>query len=141
MKAIYQNRGAGGFTLVELMVVVVIVAILALVALPSYSSYIIKSHAKGAAGDLTALSLNLENGYQLQFQYPGPYAANTIANSALFPGWSPAERSSFNYTVGSTATTYLLTAVGSSGMMSGCTLTLDQNNTRTATSACGFTSW
>ncbi|AGH86315.1 type IV pilin protein [Ralstonia pseudosolanacearum] len=130
-----------GFTLVELMIVVVIVAILAMIAIPSYTRYIVKSHARGAAGDLVALSLNLENGYQLQFQYPGPYAANTVANSTLFPGWNPAEKSDFNYTLTTTGTTYLLTATGSSGMMSGCTLTMDQNNNRTATSACVITSW
>ncbi|MCL1622567.1 hypothetical protein L817_024660 [Ralstonia pseudosolanacearum CaRs-Mep] len=112
-----------------------------MIAIPSYTRYIVKSHAKGAAGDLIALSLNLENDYQLQFQYPAPYAANTVANNTLFPGWNPSEKSDFNYTLTTTATTYLLTAAGSSGMMSGCVLTMDQNNNRTATNACVITSW
>ncbi|MHA6909960.1 type IV pilin protein [Ralstonia pseudosolanacearum] len=141
MKPSKSKFKAGAFTLVELMIVMVIVAILAMIAIPSYTRYIVKSHAKGAAGDLTALSLNLENAYQLKFQYPDPLASNTVVDGTSFPGWNPAEKSNFNYTRTTTVTTYLLTATGSSGMMSGCVLTMDQNNNRTATDACGFTSW
>lgn len=130
-----------GFTLIELMVAVAIVAILAAIAMPSYSFFITSGKAKDASADLTALALNFENTYQLQLQYP-VYATGTAATTALFSGWSPTAASSFSYTVSSSSSSYTLTATGKTGSgLSGCVLTLDNSNARTATSQCGFTSW
>jgi type IV pilus assembly protein PilE len=134
-----RYRHMRGFTLIELMVTVVVIAILAAIALPSYAGYIKKSRAKNASADLVALSLNLENQYQLHLVYP-VNADGTVATTALFSGWAPTQSDYFSYAVGSTTTTYTLTASGS-GSLSGCNLTLDQKNQRTVTSACGFTSW
>lgn len=128
-----------GFTLIEMMVAVVVIAILAALALPAYTGYINKSRAKSAGADLAALALNMENRYQLQLSYP-VYATNTAATNAVFSAWSPAQSSHFTYTMVSTASTYTLTATGQ-GSSAGCTLSLNNVNARTATSACGFTTW
>lgn len=134
-----SNPAQAGFTLIELLVAIVVVAILAAIALPSYTSYINKSRARGAGADLAALALNMENRYQLQLSYP-VYAANTAATNAVFSAWSPTQASHFSYSMVSTATSYTLTAAGKSGS-AGCTLTLNNLNTRTASSSCGFTTW
>ncbi|MCV2360973.1 prepilin-type N-terminal cleavage/methylation domain-containing protein [Paucibacter sp. TC2R-5] len=134
-----RTKGQSGFTLMELMVAVMVVGILAAVAIPSYTSYINKSRAKSASADLAALALNMENRYQLQLTYP-VYAANTAATNTIFSAWSPTQASYFNYTMVSTASSYTLTATGK-GSSAGCTISLDNLNTRTASSSCGFTSW
>jgi type IV pilus assembly protein PilE len=128
-----------GFTLIELLVALVVAAILAAAAMPAYTSLVNRSRAKDACADLGALALNLENRYQLQLSYP-TNAANTVATTSTFTGWSPTQASYFDYTLVSTASTYTVTATGKS-TLAGCVLTLDQANTRTASSGCGFTSW
>ena len=123
----------------ELMVAVAIVAILAAIAVPSYSSYITSSRANNAATDLVALSLDLNAEYSKTLVYP-VYSSGTAATTSLFTGWSPTASSYFTYSVVSTTSSYTLTATGIDSMQ-GCILTLDNNNTRTATDDCGFSSW
>lgn len=128
-----------GFTLIELLVTIVIVAILTAIAMPAYNYFIIESRAKNASADLVALSLDFSQTYSKTLSYP-VYSAGTAATTTLFTGWSPTATDYFSYTVSSTSTTYTLTATGT-GSLDGCVLTLDSANTRTATDACGFTSW
>lgn len=144
MRMRFLRRGGGarrapGFTLIELLVAMAVAAILAALAMPAYTGLINKSRAKDAAADLMALSLNLENRFQLSLSYP-VLPAGTAATSALFSAWSPTQAHYFAYTLSSSATTYTLTATGRAAL-AGCVLTLDQANTRSASSACGFTSW
>lgn len=137
-----------GFTLIELMVTVVIAAILAAIAIPSYSSYITKSKAKNAASSLVALSLVAESLYQRNLTYPIPSTnptTTTAQTKSYATAWQPTESENFNYTVNVTATTYTLTATGITGTRNaGCTLTINQANTRTISggTACGgMSSW
>lgn len=132
-------KRAPGFTLIELMITVVVLGVLAAIAVPSYTSFVNKSRAKSASADLAALALNMENRYQLQLVYP-VNAAGTVASTTTFPAWAPTQSSYFNYTLVSTTSSYTLTATGKSSL-SGCVLTLNNSNTRTASSSCGFTSW
>jgi len=128
-----------GFTLLELMFVIVIIAILTAIALPSYERYIRKSRAKAASADLAALALNLENKFQLQLTYP-VFDKPTTPTQALFPGWAATQPDYFSYSLTSGATSYALTATGLRSL-DGCVLTLGSDNKRTASDACGFTSW
>ncbi len=125
---------AGGFTLIELMIVVAIVAILAAIALPSYERYVKKSRARGASADLVALSLTLENRFQKSLTYP-VYTNQNPVGHADFSAWSPAQGSSFTYAVTSTANTYTLTATARDSRWT-CTLTLENTNARNAASSC-----
>lgn len=133
------RHALGGFTLVEMMIAVVVLGVLASVALPAYKNYVTKSRAQSAGADLVALALNMENSFQLSLSYP-VNAAGTAATSTKFPAWAPSQSANFNYTVQSDASSYTLTATGKSAMSS-CVMTLNQANTRTATSACVITSW
>lgn len=138
----HRIRPDQGFTLLELVVAVVIVGILAAIAVPAYTSYIKKSNAKAAAADLVALSLNFENTYQRSLQYTAENLTTTSAITTKYTGWSPAQKNMFDFSTTATASTYTLTATGkTSTSSSGCVLTLTEANARTATSACGFTSW
>lgn len=123
----------GGFTLVELMIVVIVLGILAAIALPSYQDYVKKSRARAATADLVALATAVENVFQRTLSYPAGLTEITT--------WQPAHTDFFDYSY-ATDNTYTLKAIGK-GAMAGCDLTLQHDNTRTASSAsaCGFSAW
>lgn len=55
-----HNRGAAGFTLIEIMIVVAIVAILAVIALPSFADQMRKSRRAEAVSAMQDAQLKLE---------------------------------------------------------------------------------
>jgi type IV pilus assembly protein PilE len=65
----HSQAPAGGFTLIELMIVVAIVAILAAVALPSYQSYVVRTQRSAAASCLTEMAQFMERVYTSNLRY------------------------------------------------------------------------
>ncbi len=119
-----------GFTLVELMVTVAIVAILSAIAIPSYNSFITKSEIRTAQADLQALSLNLENRYQRTLSYPVVATNDATSLKAAFTSWKAASTGFEIVLSASSATAYEIKATGTSARLSGCTITLKSDNTR-----------
>lgn len=108
--------GAGGFTLIELMIVVVIVAILMGIALPSYRSQVVKSNRATVKADLLGYAQAMEKQYALNFRY------DTAAATAgeVFPDQSPLDGGSAKYDLSldpnaPTATTFIIQAAPVAG--------------------------
>lgn len=66
-----SRRGAGGFTLIELMVVVAVVAILVAIAVPSYQEQVRKSRRGQAQADLVELAQRAERFHTVNNTYDG----------------------------------------------------------------------
>lgn len=143
-----------GFTLIELLVTVAIVGILAGIAFPAYDSYVTKSKIKSAQADLVALSLVLENRFQRQLVYPTTTAASTAETKCVSAtggatctsaasAWQPSQSDFFTYKiVTATTATYKIEALGKTGKVNGCSVTLTQDNTRTIASCSQYNgSW
>ena len=136
-----------GFTLIELMVTIAIVAILSAIALPSYQNYIKRTNIKAAQTDLVALSLVFENYYQRNLSYPNRDYTTTSALSApnAFPQWSASKTDIFEFSstkVDSGKGYELKATAKNSSNLNGCILTINNTNSRTATTSCdGKTTW
>jgi len=83
----HLRRGAGGFTLVELMIVVAIVAILAAVALPSYQSSVRKSRRADAIATMQQVQQAQERWRASNSTYNGTIgtAAGALGIAATSP--------------------------------------------------------
>ena len=143
MNTISRKSNISGFTLIELMIVVAIVGILAAIAIPSYQNSIIKSKSKEAQTNLIALSLTAENIYQRTLSYPVLDLANTTAIKAddKFKMWNVTS-GSFSYSYkATTGSSYELKATGAESTLTGCTLTLSNNGTKTVAGCSVTTDW
>lgn len=135
---------SSAFTLIELLITVAIVGILASIAFPAYDSYVTKSKIKSAQADLVALSLVMENRFQRQLVYGTTTSSTTAATkcvaatgstSCTASSWQPSQSDFFTYKiVSSTNSSYKLEALGTSGKVNGCSITLTQDNVRAVAS-------
>lgn len=143
----YRKSAQQGFTLIELMIGLAVVAILAMLAYPSLISYLNRNKVRAATSDLAALDLLVQNVYQQQLNYNlGAGNANCAAplNSTAkvktcLTGFQPQQANAFAYSITYDNTTYTLSATGA-GALSGCSLSLNQANARTA-SGCPVANW
>lgn len=120
-----MSRSSCGFTLIELMVSVAIVCVLTSLALPSYQHYVDRSEAKGAQLDLLSLALLLDSDYQRELAFPALSLSDKESIRARYRAWNPSQVS-YGFKLSSTSTGYTLTATGTKGGNTGCTIVLTQ---------------
>ena len=134
--AIKKRGAAGGFTLIELMVVVAVVAILASIALPSYQESVRKSRRAQAKADLVEYA-------QLAERFR---TANNTYTGATFPTMvsprEPGARPRYNLAFAPGRATFTLTATPAAGggqEVDRCgALSIDQAGRKTETCVAQF---
>ncbi len=120
-----------GFTLMELMIAVAIIGILAAIAFPSYLQHVKRTKRTEAMAALTQAAQALER-YKTanNFRYTGA----TLGAAGVFTNQVPVDGSSAYYTLtlGTTNTTYVLTAtpVAGTSQAGDGNLTLDNTGAR-----------
>jgi len=122
VKSKHRPLTAGGFTLIEVMIVVVIIAILAAVAVPQYKDYVTRGRIPDATSALAAKAVRLEQYFQDNRTYVGANDCNSDATTSLY--------FTFSCQSGTSASAFVLQAVGQ-GSMAGFTFTVDQSGTKT----------
>jgi type IV pilus assembly protein PilE len=116
-------RRQTGFTLIELMIAVAIVAILATVAYPAYTDYTLRGQLAEAHAALADMRVRLEQHFQDNRTYDGAPACNAQKPTPKH----------FTISCATAATTYTVTATGSTGAASAFTFTVNQANQRQTT--------
>ncbi|MFD1712014.1 type IV pilin protein [Ottowia sp. GY511] len=101
---VQMNKQAGGFTLIEVMIVVAIVAILSAIALPSYSEYVRRGHRADARAGLLQAQQWLERASTATGVYP------TSLPASLTWGTDSAKRYTIGFASGNTSAAFTLTA-------------------------------
>jgi type IV pilus assembly protein PilE len=130
-----HQKGQGGFTIIEIMIVVAILGILASIAIPNYQDYVRRGQVTEAISTLTEYRVKLEQYYQDNRSYANTTTATLCGNLGLH-NLAAADTSGsgtyFNYycDIGATANNYNLVAVGKLGRAIGHTYTLNESNVR-----------
>jgi type IV pilus assembly protein PilE len=115
-----KHTKAGGFTLIELMIVVAVIGVLAAIAFPSYQEQVRKSHRTDAQTAMLELAQRLERCFTLANTYVG---CPTVQNI-------PSGR--YTITAVPTAAGFTISAVPEGGQSKDIckTMTLDHRGTR-----------
>ena len=88
------KAGAGGFTLIELMIVVIVIGVLSAIAYPSYQQYVLKSRRGAVKADMVEYAQRAERfhsvnntyaGYALPFEV-SPREGGTVRYNLVFVG-------------------------------------------------------
>ena len=72
-----RSRPAGGFGLLELMIVLVVVGLMASLAVPAYNGVIDRARVKRAIGDIGAIHINIEE-YQIKNAHQLPLSLGDL---------------------------------------------------------------
>lgn len=120
----YSLNKAGGFTLIELMIVVVIIGVLAVIVVPSYQDYVMRARIPQATSALATKRVQMEQFFQDNRTYAGAPACNLDTASSVY----------FDFSCSGTpdAESYILQAVGK-GAMAGFAYTVDESNAKATT--------
>ena len=108
----HRRNKAGGFSLIELMIVVAILAIIVAVALPSYQNQIKKTRRATAKADLVELASFMQRFYSENYKFDQDKGGTAVS---LPYNQSPKDGTSKSYTIAlaKTAVSYTLTATPS----------------------------
>ncbi|HEL2977448.1 TPA: type IV pilin protein [Stenotrophomonas maltophilia] len=127
MLSMSSPRRAGGFTLIELMVVVIVIGILAAIVIPSYQQYVRRSHRAAVKADLVEYAQRAERYHSSNNSYSGFTLPSKV---------SPREGGTARYNLAfkGDGTTFTITASpqGTQVKDSCGKLSLDQANRKTA---------
>jgi len=128
----YANvQQAGGFTLIELMIVVAVIAILSSIGIPAYNDYVTRGKLVDATANLADMRIQLEQYYQDNRNY-----GSTSSTCGVTLPTSKYFTFSCNWGAGGTDQSYKVTATGTINNTS-FVYTIDQNNTKTSTTGWG----
>ena len=131
-----RTRRAGGFSLIELMVVVVVIAILAAVAYPNYRESTLKSRRGQAKADLVEIAQILERKHTVNNSYGGAVPELSDSSALRYYDFTPA-------TLGAGAQAFTLTATPKGGQTADAcgTLTLSHTGQKGQSSGTAAECW
>ena len=126
------------------MIVVAIIGILAAIAVPTYNEYVLRGRLSAMRNVLTDVRAKMELYYQDNRTYVGTTSSTPCIagmtyyySSATSGTVSSSSSADFTLTCTTASTSFTLTATGSSGLVSGFTYTINQQDTKTTTTTAG----
>jgi len=136
-----RARKAGGFTLIELMIVVAVIAVLASIAYPSYTAQVRKSKRAAAKAEMVEYAQRAER----QFTLNNSYANFRFVENNTTTIQSPRDggQAFYQVTIAPTATAFTITAVpqGDQARDPCGTLTVNQAGVKTPANTSSQECW